>query len=837
MGTEESKGKREGGIDIGDVGSGRDTNINFDHVAGRDIVTHYHYQSPPLEQKTEEVAQPLKLPVDLPEVGDLPFGSRMVHRYNRFFVGRETELQALARLLEAGTTAAIGEVAGITGMGGVGKSQLAIALAYHYGRFFPGGVYWVSFANPVAIENEVALCGGLEGMNLHDDFASMELGRQVALVQREWQKPVPRLLIFDNCEDERLLEEYRPKVGGCRIIVTSRKGNWSRLSGVQNVPLDTLPRTESIILLRKHVPEGNSTDLESIAAELGDLPLALHLAGSYLEQSEGAVTPQGYLQRIHTKGVRSLPALRGEGVDSSPTQHELSVWRTFEVSYAGLQVNDEVNNLAKKILAYVSWLQLGEPIPIELLETVSEHEGYEAKTRRGKKSHEAQEEEEKHLKLVQARRRLVGLGLLVGDGSNTVTMHHLVGAYVQGVAGSMVAMDAVEAALLAEVDEINSQGIPGPLLRWRIHLQTVTERAGARGDVVGADLCNALGSHLRLAGDYQAARPFLERALAINEKELGSYHSATATSLNNLGYLLRDIGEYATALPLLQRARAIWKNICGPKHPATGLSLNNLGTLLRDMGEFKSAQHYYEQALAIFKLTLGPKHLETATVLNNLGRLHQDMGKYATARTYLEQALEIREKVLEPEHLNIAQILNNLGLLLQAMGKYTVAYDYYKRSLEIHSKKLGEEHPITAQNLNNLGFLLHAMQKYKTAHTYLHRALRIFEKTLGPEHPNTASSLNNLGSLCQDMGDYATARYYHERTLKIYEKTLGVEHPDTALSCNNLGTLCLLQGDTPAAFVYLRRSLKISEKLLGTEHPDTQRIRANLVIAATQLRK
>ena len=95
---------------------------------------------------------------------------------------------------------------------------------------------------------------------------------------------LPRLLVFDNCEDEELLEAWLPRGGGCRVIVTSRRSYWSAGLGVEAVPLGLLDRPDSIALLRKHRPdlEGDNADLDAIAGELGDLPLALHLAGSFL---------------------------------------------------------------------------------------------------------------------------------------------------------------------------------------------------------------------------------------------------------------------------------------------------------------------------------------------------------------------------------------------------------------------------------------------------------------------------------------------------------------------------------------------------------------------------
>ena len=82
---------------------------------------------------------------------------------NALFVGREPDLKALARALKAGGTAAVGQIAAVTGLGGIGKTQLACEFVYRYGQYFAGGVFWLSFADPAAIPAEIATCGGAGG--------------------------------------------------------------------------------------------------------------------------------------------------------------------------------------------------------------------------------------------------------------------------------------------------------------------------------------------------------------------------------------------------------------------------------------------------------------------------------------------------------------------------------------------------------------------------------------------------------------------------------------------------------------------------------------------------
>jgi len=344
------------------------------------------------------------------------------------------------------------------------------------------------------------------------------------------------------------------------------------------------------------------------------------------------------------------------------------------------------------------------------------------------------------------------------------------------------------------------------------------------------------GVYLQAMGEYAAARPYLERALAICEQVLGpkhpdtglSLHPDTATSLNNLGALLRSLGDYAAARPCYERALAISEQVLGPEHPDTAQSLNNLGALLASLGDYAAARPCYERALAIREQVLGPEHPDTARSLNNLGMLLQATGDYAGARPHLERVLAIREQVLGPEHPDTARSLNNLGALLNSLGDDAAARPTYERALAIREQVLGPEHPDTAQSLNNLGFLLQATGDTAGARPYYERALAIWEKVLGPEHPDTAQSLNNLGFLLQSLGDYAAARPYVERALAIREQVLGPAHPDTAFSLNNLGVLCFYEGDYPAAAAYMRRALAIREQKLGPNHPHTQSSRQSL---------
>jgi tetratricopeptide (TPR) repeat protein len=754
-------------------------------------------------------AMPLE---EIPPVAPPPPGSRMPLSPNPLFVGREEDLKTLTAALKGGETVAIGQVqiAAATGLGGIGKTQLAVEFVHRYGQYFAGGVFWLSFADPSAIPAEIAACGGVGTLDLRPDFGNLPLDYQVRLVLSAWQSPLPRLLVFDNCEKEELLAQWRPPHGGCRVLVTSRRATWDATLGVQALPLGVLSREESVALLRKFRPDLGDDEADAIAEELGDLPLALHLAGSYLARYRHAVTPENYLAQLRTPNPLAHRSLQDGGI--SPTQHAQHVARTFALSYRRLDPADPTDALALALLSRAAYFAPGEPIPRELLVATLGRD----------------DDPEKALQAEDGLARLVELGLLETEAEGALRLHRLVGAFVRKVAADAEAQGAVEEALLAEANRLNEAGYPAPLLAWQVHLRAVTDAAQEREDERAARLCNSLGRHLYMIGDYAGARPYYERALRIREQVLGSEQPDTATSLNILGRLLKDMGDLAGARPYLERALRIQEQVLGSEHPDTAISLDDLGSLLKDMGDLAGARPYYERALRIREQVLGEEHSDTATSLNNLGLLLQAQGDLAGARPYLERTLRIKEKVLGGEHPDAAISLNNLGALLQDLGDLAGARAYYERALWIKEKVLGGEHPSTALSLNNLGSLLQDLGDLAGARAYYERALRIRQKVLGEEHPDTAGSLNNLGALLQALGDLAGARAYYERALRIRQKVLGGEHPDTATSLNNLGSLLSAQGDLAGARTYYERALRICEARLGPDHPTTCIVRDNL---------
>ncbi len=191
----------------------------------------------------------------------------------------------------------IGQAASVDGMGGVGKTQLASEFAWRYGQYFSGGVFWLNFADPDLIPFEIAACG--------DPVNGSPLDVRVKRVLLEWQSEIPRLLIFDNCEDLHRLAQWLPQKGGSRVIVTTRQNNWDPALEVESLLLGPLERQKSLALLRGYggILAKDDRSLDLIAAELKDLPLALHMAGSLLSASPLGIKPEDFLNELQQPGL------------------------------------------------------------------------------------------------------------------------------------------------------------------------------------------------------------------------------------------------------------------------------------------------------------------------------------------------------------------------------------------------------------------------------------------------------------------------------------------------------------------------------------------------------
>ena len=760
-------------------------------------------------------------PDTLPDPGPLPPGSRLPFNRNAVFTGREDDLKKLAESLlgsqaapgsdwaaAVAVTASPAVAAAATGTGGLGKTQLAVEFCYRYGRFF-NGVHWLQ-AN-LDMLAEIAACGSAMGLTPWPE----RLPEQEQATLLAWERGETRLVVLDNVEDPKIVADWLPKLKRAKVLLTSRRRDWPLDLGLALLPLDSLPRPESLILLRKLVPRLEKVpdeELDKVADRLGNLPLALDLAGRYLEDRK-SLGVEGFLQELEKAGGALGHSALKDWTAHNPTLHATNLAATFSLSWNKLaRTGMPSTSQSHRLFRAAGYCAANTPIPWEVFYRIEEaEEGGE------------QAEVDKSLNTLENKG-------LVGLAEAGAVIHPLLAEFarLQDGTAEKSALPGLAEALGELSYDANESGLPEQSKPLRAHMESAAGWAEQKELEQAGMLWNNLGSHLNDMAEYAGAKAAYERALRIGESTFGSDHPNVAIWVNNLGGVLYTQGDYAGAQAAYERALRILEKALGQDHPQVAAAVNNLGEVLRVQGDYAGAKAAFERALRIDEAAFGLDHPKIAIQVSNLGNVLQDLGDYAGARAAYERALHIDEATFGPDHPNVAIRVNNVGSVLQALGDYAGGRADYERALAIDEAAFGPDHPDVATDVYNLGSVLQDLGDYAGAKTAYERALAIDEAAFGPDHPDVSRDVNNLGRVLQELGDYAGARAAYERALRIDEAAFGPDHPNVAIRVNNLGSVLRARGDLTGAKAAYERALHIGEAAFGPEHPNVAIYLSNL---------
>ncbi|MEN3336239.1 MAG: hypothetical protein V7641_5604 [Blastocatellia bacterium] len=649
------------------------------------------------------------------------------HPRNPNFTGREEDLKVLRDSLFAGKTAALVQTRAITGLGGVGKTQLATEYAYRNGADYDV-VWWIRSEDPATLASDYA--GLATRLNLPEKDAPeqrvvIEAVKNWLWSHRDW------LLIFDNAEDATSVRGYIPSGKAGSVIITSRSPNWVGIA--RPLSVETLPEAEAVEFLLKRTRQQDEATAKRLAEALGCLPLALEQAGAYIEVS--GCTMAHYLELFEKRQREMLQ--RGK----PSTEYPDTVATTWSLSFQNVE---HENPAAAELLRLCAFFA-PDDIPLKML-TKGAKELPESLTATAADD----------LLLDEALMALRKYSLVEVD-NETLTIHRLVQAVIRYTMDEAAfkqwagdAVHVVNASFPVDSDDVRTWPICAPLLP---HASTALAHAEAIQFASNktARLFNQVGLYLKNRAEYAEAKRMYERAIAIGEATLGPNHPDVAIRLNNLGGVLRAQGDLSGAKALFERAIAIGEAALGPNHPTVAIRLNNLGNVLQDQGDLTGAKALYERAVAIDEAVLSPNHPDVAIDINNLGNVLRAQGDLSGAKALYERAIAIGETAFGLNHPQVALYANNLGGVLRAQGDLSGAKALFERALAISEAALGPNHPTVAIRLNNLGGVLKDQGDLSGAKALYERSLQILRKFLGVDHPSTRTVQENLEILEEQL--------------------------------------------------------------------------------------
>ncbi|MFN6303662.1 MAG: tetratricopeptide repeat protein [Planctomycetota bacterium] len=686
-----------------------------------------------------EIKPTLAKPQNLPLVGSL-------------FSGREEFLEQLRRVLVNKPThiAAVTAKQRIHGLGGVGKTRVAVEYAKRYSQEYTA-LLFITADSPSSLDRNLAnLCGALV-LNLPEKDA-FEQEVQVAAAIRWLRENTGWFLIVDNVDTPEAalaVQALLQSLDSGHIVVTSRLSNWG--DAVQELELDVFSeQTAQEFLLQR--TEGNrkssatdEADAGTLAGALGRLPLALEQAGAFIVKHR--VGFQSYLERWKQQESKVL-----EWHDPSKMKYPASVATTWQTSF------DRLTQDGRGLMNVLCWLA-PDPIPRTMIDKLSSTE------------------DEQPIDVETGVADLAEYSLLrwTNDRYESVEVHRLVEEITRyrlpepdRVTWLQRALRMVNDFVLVEPTCFDVQSWPTIYTPGQSHIASVVQFADqrigpspAKGSIPDSfvaptvRLMSILAGYLFTRAAYQEAEPLMRRALAVDEQSYGSDHPNVAIHLNNLAALLQATNRMSEAEPLMRRALAIDEQSYGPEHPQFAIHLNDLAQLLQDTNRLSEAEPLMRRALAIDEQSYGPEHPNVARNLNNLAALLQYTNRLSEAEPLMARVVTIFENSYGKEHPNVATALNNLAVLLQATNRLSEAEPLMRRALAIDEQSYGPDHPDVARDLNNLAALLQDTNRLSEAEPLSWRHVVIFVsfgKATGHEHPHMQAALQNYIGILTQMG-------------------------------------------------------------------------------------
>ena len=712
----------------------------------------------------------------------LPFGR------NKDFVGRQSQLNQLITILHTEDIEEDCQRTALVGLGGVGKTQIALECAFQLQLASPTcSVLWVQASDATSFDKAYRNIGQqLKIPGLENDKADVKRLVKTQLSQESTGK---WLMIVDNADDFKMfynsnddngssaLSEYLPFSPLGAILFTTRdREAATRYAGSNLIDIDAMDDSESRELLQRSLQnkqliedKGSITTLLKL---LVNLPLAIMQAAAYINAKGSTIAE--YL-RIYEESSDNVIKLLSKDFEDRRRYPNMKnpIATTWLISFKQIQVR---NPLAAEYMAFISCVN-EQDIPRGLLPPASEFDKTEA------------------------------LGTLKAFGfikerfsTASYDMHRLVHIAMQNWLKLKDEWRSWNEKTLNQITD----AFPWPQHEnravWMMYLShakcAITVFKSSFGETYNlpSSLLHNLGESSRIRGKYAEAEAMDQQALQLRETVLGKDHPDTLRSMSSLAASLRHQGKYAEAEAMHRQALQLRETVLGKDHPDTLRSMSSLAASLGHQGKYAEAETMHRQTLQLREMVLGKDHLETLRSMSSLAASLGHQGKYVVSEAMHWQILQLRETVLGKDHPETLKSMSNVAVSLHQQGKYAEAEAIHQQTLQLRETVLGKDHPDTLRSMSSLAASLHHQGKYAEAETMHWQILQLRETVLGKDHPETLKSMSNVAVSLGQQGKYAEAEAMHRQTVQLKETAVGKDHPATLGSMNNLAESLRQQG-------------------------------------------
>ncbi|NRQ33605.1 tetratricopeptide repeat protein [Nonomuraea sp. NN258] len=721
---------------------------------------------------------------------------------NPNFTGRE-DLMARIRAGISAVTAVVATPQTLQGLGGVGKTQLAIEYAWQF-RSHYDLVWWIRADQPILVPSTLASLA----QRLDLPPANVTGVEQAAkAVQRVLESGTPYrrwLIIFDNAEEPEFLKDYIPRGPG-HVLITSRNSRWSDYGNA--VEVDVFKREESVAFLRKRLGAGLSeSDADLLAEKLGDLPLALDQAAAL--QRRTLMSPEEYITLLEQETGRLLSLEKAPAYPYSMT----AAWR---VSVS--QLEDQIPE-AVEVLRCAAFFG-PEPFPRDVFRWAGEFTG---------RLKPILSDPILLTRVISALERFALVK--VEPVSRTIQVHRLNQALLRDELS-----EPDRRALRHEVHMLLAGSAPGD--PDDTNLWNRFEELAAHVEPSGLIRCHESRArdftknfirYLYVRGNYASALGLVRQVIEVWTEMSGAQHEDVLVARAHLGNIYRALTRYGEAYEVDSETLDLMREELGPDHDQTLWAMGGYASTLRGRGEFERAREIDEESHRLHDSSYGPHDMRTLRTLNNLGvdcvltndfQRAQDI-HYGNYR-YLSSHEDIGKRLLLQAWSNLCRAVRLNGQILDAAELSQDAHQYGVTAL-------GPDHPVTLQaakesaiSMRRAGRLAESLAAMQDVHARMRRAY-------GDDHAETMGAALGLSNALRLAGDLEEAERMVRETLRHYPKVFGEEHPYSHACLLNLALLHRLQGDPAHARQIDERERAWLAERLGARHDYVLRFAMNL---------
>ncbi|KAI1433920.1 hypothetical protein GGR50DRAFT_704951 [Xylaria sp. CBS 124048] len=796
---------------------------------------------------------------------------------NPDFVGRTTILDQL-RQEQSRMGGQFQIRVAIYGLGGIGKTQIAISYIFRLREEYPDmSIFWVHASSVERFRqayDSIAEECEIQGRN--------DPKEDILLLVKKWLESKASgqwFMVIDNADDAQIFNQSIQPMGDSNPITPGQRGGLSRYipecahgailittrnkqvgaqltRGSRLIEVGKMNDNESGELLATRLG-GSHDDTDTrmlLASRLEHLPLALDQAAAFIQ--ENSIGVDDYLQLLGDSD-QHLASLLSEdfeaiGRESNQSHAVATTWiLTFE------QIQRQ-NVFASELLSFMCLLDR-QAIPFDFLSAFSKVQGID-----------------EGLHFTKALGLLKAFSLIAEETSGSFSMHRLVQLITQNWLNAKKTTSQFEKQALLIVSEKYPYGGFGNRAKcsaYLPHAQRVLKLVGTGSSqeaLAKASIYHCVGSFFDLEGHWADAEKYQIQAIDIRARLLGENDPDTLNSISDLAWTYVHQGRWneaeSRALQVMEKREARW----GRDYPDTLTSIANLSSVYWNQGRWEEAESLELEVMEKRQAILGSDHTDTLTSMTNLASVYAKQGRWAEAEPLMAQVMdkqkaisglnhpktlssmanlasvyfhlgrwkeaelmevELSEKgktVWGPDHPKSLLFMNNLAETYRNQGRWNEAESLGVELVEKRRRILGPDHPDTLISMNNLALVYRSQERWEEAVTLATQVMDKNSNLLGPEHPDTLISMNNLAEIYKSQGRLEEAESLGLQLVEKRKRILGPNHPQTIAGMNNLASTYRSQGRLKDAESLQMEAMDMKKLEVGPDHPETLTMMNNL---------